>query len=74
MMAMMDAMENGDKMERVARAICSHGVCLRGRRMGKPCINRDGTNAPCGATRDQLLLSDLWDQAKAAIAAMKPTT
>lgn len=58
-----------EMVERVARAICARTCRLRGIR-GKSCPD----NSPCGATRNQLILTDLWPEARAAIEAMREPT
>lgn len=52
--------------ERVARDICKH-KCLRSEVFHQPCVNADGSNVPCGATREQLLLTWRWDAAVEAL-------
>lgn len=61
-----------EKIESVARAICdAQSKCLHHQLFGKEgaCIEPDGRNGPCRATKDQLLLSNLWVEAEAAIKA-----
>ena len=46
------------QIERVARAICEAGLnCLCGKMNGEMCVDEDGRNAPCRATKNQLILS-----------------
>jgi hypothetical protein len=58
--------------ERVARAICGAGArCLNGKYREQPCIDGEGRATPCRANRDQLMLNYIWDEAEAAVTAMR---
>ena len=50
--------------ERIARTICS-GRCLLQEIMDEPCLNADGSNGPCKASVNQLILSGKFKTADA---------
>lgn len=63
-----------EMVERVARGICPKTGCVRAQVGQGLCVHADGRNAPCQATREQLILSHPWAAARAAIAAMREPT
>ncbi len=63
-----------EMIERVARAICSAQGCQRAKLRGTPCVKADLSNDECRATTAELVLTDNWPSAVAAIQAMREPT
>jgi hypothetical protein len=59
-------MPSDREVEAAAKAICGNGECQRGRLQGKPCIGPNDENIPCQATIDELILTGVYAQARAA--------
>lgn len=62
-----------DIIEKVARAICHAGFCIRGKFERRPCVDDDGRTVECQATHNQLIPSLPWRCAQAALEELPPS-